>query len=68
MPLIPLQEVIALNTSPATLGSVEISSTNSVQLVVNRFAHRFDADIRDYVELKITRVLSGALQKPEAAR
>lgn len=56
MPLITLKSVIEKNTLPDT------PTDNSLQLLVNRFAHKYDADIRSYIEVNLLRVMSGSIK------
>lgn len=35
---------------------------NSLQLIVNRFAHRYDANLREYTEITLLQVLSGGVK------
>lgn len=51
MPLISLSEIAA--------GSTE---GNTLQLLVDKFAPRYDADTRLYLQLQILRLMSGALK------
>jgi hypothetical protein len=53
--MLSLQDVIAKNSAPSQ------PPQNSSQLLVNRFSYRYDADIRDYAELTMLRVISGGL-------
>ena len=43
-------------------------SPNSLQLFVNRFAYRFDTDVRDYIETTILRLASGSIHPVPPAR
>lgn len=63
MPLITLNDVISAYSTLS--GSQPAPQGNTLQLVVNRFAHRFDADLQTYSELQIMRILSGAVMTPQ---
>lgn len=54
--MLSLQDVIARNTAPAQ------PTQNSLQLLVNRFAHRYDANLREYTEITLLQVLSGGVK------
>ncbi len=56
--MITLQQVMTKNSSPTSQ-----TPQNSLQLLVNRFAYRYDADIRSYVETTLLRLLSGGVAK-----
>lgn len=58
--MMSLQDVIAKNSVPTT-GT--LTAENSLQLLVNRFAHRYDAGLRPYIETTLLQVLSGGVKQ-----
>ncbi len=56
--MMSLQDVIAQHSAGGDAGPPQ----TSLQLLVNRFSYRYDADLRDYVETTLLRLLSGGVQ------
>lgn len=65
--LITLQEVAAQNTGPEATGASE-GPANSLQLLVNHFAYRYDANLRGYVQLRLLRLISSPVAQAVASR
>jgi hypothetical protein len=58
--MMTLQDVIEQNSGGQP-------NTNSLQLVINRFAYRYDAGMRPYIETTLLRLLSGGVQTAPSA-
>lgn len=61
--IITIPDIIERHSMGASPGSA-----SSLQLLVNRFAQRYDADMRDYIETTLLRIASGAVHKIPSAR
>lgn len=58
MPLITLQDVMVQNSGPSAA-----TPENSLQLLVNHFSYRYDANLRKYVELRLLRLISSPVSQ-----
>lgn len=61
MSLITLKEVIQELATVSQTGSEGGPPPNSLQIFVNRFAGKYDTDVRSYIELQVLRLMSGSL-------